>query len=180
MKFFCYFIFIISLNAFSKELPKRICTNNLCGIKGEKIWNEMKSQGIGLQKLIQPSVITGECHWQGNYRPNDTHHMGMLLDFINHEMTLNGVFSFYAKENPYSDLGITEARSRWQAPQRKLEFFAHYPTHSFIDKNPNSDRDGESPVWYWLSQNSLNLEEIYLVVFFGRNHLGICKGNLNF
>lgn len=148
------FLILATLTAQAETIPSAPNCGPYCSVPMRGILEEFQQAGtIDTQNL--PVVFSGDCyHLSRQYNPNHAHHGFTLLETKDGQFFMGGLFSFFAKENPYSTLTIEEAREK--SPRRFDD--AHRltvtPELAYADMNREHP---ETPWKYWLKQNGDNL-----------------------
>jgi hypothetical protein len=148
--------------------PAEVCNSDVCSSQQQEILAEMLRAKRNISSFKTPSFYSGPCFWRGLYDPTVEHHGGFLIYAKEGEMYQTGRFSFFADQNPYRDYSIEEAiEAIGLSAKRPVE---HHKDYTYHDALPGSD----NPVWYW-SRSSSDSQYLYLMAFWGNNHLALCK-----
>ncbi len=118
----------------------------------------------------EAGVASGACyHRAPTYYAEQAHYGFALLDRRGGNAFLSALFGFFYSENPYSAVGITEARVRLPerfSPERALRFL---PEFAFADMRPG---DEGFPWRYWLKENK---GALLLLADWGPEHQIFCR-----
>jgi hypothetical protein len=121
-----------------------------------------------------PAVFSGDCyHLTREYDPNHAHHGFTLLEEKDGGFYMGGLFSFFAKENPYANLTVEEARE--MSPRRFDDAHHLSVTNELAYADMNREHP-ETPWKYWLKQNGGNL---LLLAQWGHYHQVYCRFSKN-
>lgn len=97
-----------SLNSFAAPAPQDLC-DRFCTESMKKILVDFESASHEPSQDL--AAFSGSCfHIHPNLKPDHEHHGVMLLRGAHPDKRFSGLFSFYAKENPYQNLSLTGVR----------------------------------------------------------------------
>lgn len=121
--------------------PATLCDGVVCTEQMRAIVDEFRD-GAELN-LVAPKVGSGACfHLHPQYRPEDTHHALAVFELSTADKpeTYRGLFSFYARPDPYEGFDLTAAREyllriSGEKPGRELvrqerSAYAHFPSET--------------------------------------------------
>ena len=131
------------------ELPENWCSSENCHPSQEKMWDSFQT-GFAPDWSQLPAVYSGSCFHVDPYMDSEIEqHAGFLIDTKDNGIAFTGVFSYFAKSNPFADMDVKAARQRWSktGDQRRIEQHTNY---SFYNANPGV----QNPNLYWIRQNA--------------------------
>lgn len=146
MKFyFVGLIVALTTSAFThaQGFEPRLCESRYCTEKMEGILNHFNSsEHIPTQDL---SAFSGSCyHVQPGISPETEHHGVMLLRKAQPDKTFTGLFSFYAKKNPYTDMSLQALDEMFQSRGSKKHLTTDKEHFEFLDIASDS-----ANIYYW-------------------------------
>lgn len=145
---------LLTFSAHAAPIPPAPNCGGFCSEPMRQVVEEFQAaRTIDTENL--PAVFSGECfHLNRQYNPNHPHHGFTLLDTKDGRFYMGGIFSFFAKENPYRELSVEEAREK--TPRRFDDNHRLVLTEEFAYADMNPD-DPTTPWKYWLKQSGKNL-----------------------
>lgn len=113
---FIFTFLFLSPSAFSRELPESFCSPLYydCTEKQLQIVEKFRNVGYSPELPIEAGVYAGSCYALGQgYDPAHEHHGFIYIRNEGPHFTFNGQFSFFAEQNPYSNITLEEAHREY-------------------------------------------------------------------
>lgn len=155
------------------RFPRNLCYNPAdCSPEMSRIFNAFNEAGaVDTQNL--PQVMSGNTFWMNRmYDPAHAHHGGVILDRDSTgAMTFNGRWSFFARENPYTNATPEQARE-WSQRRHAV---VDRGDHLYINATPPG---AEMPVEYWIRENK-ETRDLYVIGFWGGGQFSVSEMRRN-
>lgn len=134
---------VLAATTHAQTFEPKLCDSLYCTDKMKEVLYQFNSsEHIPTKDL---SAFSGTCyHIRPGLDPDDTHHGVMLLRKAQPEKTFTGLFSFYAKKNPYADMNLSELDQMFESRNSKKHLTTGKEHFEFLDiasENAN--------IYYW-------------------------------
>lgn len=170
MKILFLLLPLFSFTTFAK-IPSigDFCFRDSCSLAQQTIWQQY-NEITTFKESQEASLYSGDCyHTSPIYSNEDIHHAAVFLDRYQGKYYLNGIFSFFAKKNPYKSWDIERAKQKFANSHPKEKKLKIENGLAFVDMLGDKNK---AFLMYWIKKEA---DRLILVGLWENRHRLICE-----